>query len=76
MAPGKGWEQGIRALLDIGTFNRQLVIGDLWEADKGLTEEWTRAMPLNGGPRRPVRCGLPFHGLVETESRSQGLQGR
>jgi hypothetical protein len=64
----EAWEGDVRRLLKEGIFRRPLVVNDLWASDKTLTLEWAYTLPFNGGPRRQVRCGLPFQELVDVEA--------
>lgn len=63
----KGFEREMRAQLAARTFERQLFIRNLWTSERSLTEVWTQAVPFGGGPRRPVRCALPFQELIDKE---------
>ena len=63
-----GFGKTVCSLLAARTFERQLFITDLWESDKSLTLQWSHTTPFTGGPRRPVRCALPFQELVDKEA--------
>ena len=61
----KGFEREVSSLLGTHTLKRQLFIKDLWVSDSSLTLAWSTAPSFTGGPRRSVRCGLPFQELVD-----------
>ena len=63
-----GFDRQMRKLLKDRTFERQLFVKDLWSPDKSLTLEFSHTAPFTGGPRRSVRCGLPFQELVDQEA--------
>ena len=61
-----GWTRDLEKHVVQGTFTRQLVIRDLWDADKSFTSEWAKvSSSIVGGPLRQVRCGFPFRELIE-----------
>ena len=70
-----GFEREVGRQLELRTFERQLFIKDLWVSDKSLTLEWSMVQPLSGGPRRQVRCGVPFQELIDKEA-PQHILGR
>jgi hypothetical protein len=61
----KGFEKEVSSLLGTHTLKRQLFIKDLWVSDISLTVSWSNTPSFTGGPRRSVRCGLPFQELVD-----------
>ena len=64
----KGFEREVSSLLGTRTLRRQLFIKDLWVSDRTLTSEWCNTPSFTGGgPRRSVRCGLPFQELLDRE---------
>ena len=63
----KAFQSDVSELLHDGVFNRHVVVPDLWEPFTGpnASPEWAVVAPFLGGPRRQVRCGLPFQDLLQ-----------
>ena len=70
-----GFGNEICKQLKARAFERQLFIKDLWIADNTLTLAWSMVQSFLGGPRRQVRCGLPFQEVIDTEA-PQSILGR
>ena len=47
------------------TFLRQVIINNLWEPDKTLTQSMATSVNFSGGPRRSVNWGLTFQEVVD-----------
>jgi hypothetical protein len=61
----RGLDTRVTSLLKDRVFARQLSIKNLWDSDNTLTVTWSQIQSLAGGPRRSVRCGLPFQEWVD-----------
>ena len=59
------WQQDIQKLLADNVFERHVTVPHLWDSTPSFTVEWAQVLPFTGGPKRGVRCGLPFQTLLE-----------
>ena len=58
------YEEEIKRLFKEKTFDRQMLIKDLWVSDKTFTLDWSTQIPLGGGAPRAVRCGVAFQQVI------------
>ena len=63
------WQTDIEDLLNCGpTFERQLLVKNLWDTDEHLTRVWATIPGLVGGARKQVKMGIHFQELLEKDA--------
>ena len=68
MKAKKQWQNEIEDLLCGKTFERPLLVKNLWDTDEHLTRVWATIPSLVPGVRKPVKLGIHFQELLEKDA--------
>ena len=62
------WQQEIEDLLCGTTFERPIIVGNLWDTDEHLTRVWATIQGFLPGARKKVRVGIHLQELLEKDA--------